>query len=64
MGAHDGLGVVGDAEGGRADHLEIVGAVACGDGLFERGARLMAEDLERAALAVGVEDAGNISAGL
>ena len=57
MGAHDGLGVVGDAEGGRADHLEIVGAVACGDGLFERGARLMAEDLERAALAVGVEDA-------
>jgi hypothetical protein len=49
--------VVGDAEGGRADHLEIVGAVACGDGLFERGARLMAEDLERAALAVGVEDA-------
>ena len=50
------LGVERDAEAGRADHAEVVGAVADGDGLRQRHARRLREPAQRLGLAVPVDD--------
>ena len=49
--AHERLGVEGDAEAGGVQHVEVVGAVADGDGLLERDAVLRGEPRQRPRLA-------------
>src|SRR5690606_38725163 len=53
---YHGFGVEGDAHPGGRDHVEVVGAVADGDGLADRDARLGGEPLQGPGLARTVDD--------
>src|SRR5215207_9727212 len=53
---HERLGVERDAEPGRREHVEVVGAVADRDGVADRYARLFGEVPERVGLAGTVDD--------
>ena len=54
--AHHGLGVVGDAEAGGAEHGQVVGAVANGDGLRQPNALLFRDVAQQRGLSLGVDD--------